>query len=151
LDVGRLKEFARAFMEDAHEICNVSLHVDALDPLQTEYNIALRHFRHAHPWLHENLAGTDRFNRVSDDDRTIFYGLRTEPRDEDDEGTNAPKQVAMVVHMGGDPTNITLGDWLQLDLDEWQVAIASPGVELGDDLRSFELKDSQAVLLESRS
>jgi hypothetical protein len=57
----------------------------------------------------------------------------------------------MVVHMGGDPTNITLGDWLQLDLDEWQVAIASPGVELGDDLRSFELKDSQAVLLESRS
>ncbi len=151
LDVGRLKEFARAFMEDAHEICNVSLHVDALDPLQAEYNIALRHFRHAHPWLHENLSGTDRFNRVSDDDRTLFYGVRTEPHDEDDDRTDDPKQVAMVVHMGGDPTNITLGDWLQLDLDEWQVAIASPSVELGDDLRSFELKDSQAVLLERRS
>jgi hypothetical protein len=55
--------------------------------------------------------------------------------------------MAMVSHMGGDPVTVTLGDWLQLDLEEWQIAIASPGLEVSD-LRSFELRDTQALLLE---
>jgi len=45
---------------------------------------------------------------------------------------------------------VTVGDWLQLDMSEWEVAIASPGLDSGDhlaDLRCFELADSQAVLL----
>jgi hypothetical protein len=57
----------------------------------------------------------------------------------------------MVAHMGGDPLTVTLGDWLQIDPTEWQLAIKSPGVELGEDkssLDAFELKDSQAILLE---
>jgi hypothetical protein len=86
----------------------------------------------------------DRFNRISDDDHTIFYGLRTEPDDD------SPMQVAMVVNMGGNPMKITLGDWLKLDLDEWEIAIASPGVAI-DNLHSFELSDSQGVLLVSQS
>jgi len=56
----------------------------------------------------------------------------------------------MVAHMGGEPMKVTVGDWLQLDMSEWQVAIASPGLDSGDhlaDLRCFELADSQAVLL----
>lgn len=46
---------------------------------------------------------------------------------------------------------VTLGDWLQLELSEWRVALTSPGLAIGNDvesLRSFELKDTQGVLLE---
>ena len=146
LDVGRLKEFARAFMEDAHEICNVWSHTDNLNPEQTAYNLALRRFRLRNEWLKYNLSGVDRFNRISDDDRTIFYGLRTEPKEEGDSG--ASTQVAMVVHMGGEPLTVTLGDTLQLDLDKWKVAVISPGLDVEDDIKAFELSDSQGLLLE---
>ena len=60
----------------------------------------------------------------------------------------------MVAHMGGEPKDITLGDWLQLDLNEWEVAIASPGLNQGDnlaDLRCFPLADSQGLLLKTKA
>jgi hypothetical protein len=148
LDVQGLKAFAKAFMEDAHDLCHVSRHADHLMPEQTAYNLALREFRHSHPWLRHNLSGRDRFNRISDDNHTIFYGLRTEPLTEGD--TKKPTQVAMVVNMGGDPMNITLGDWLQLDLDQWEIAIASPGVSV-ENLQNFKLADSQGVLFKKKS
>jgi hypothetical protein len=144
LDIPKLKEFALKFMEDCYEICNVSRYEDTLNPEQTQFNLKLRRFRHAHRWLHRNLNGTDRFNKVSDNQRTIFYGVRSHPGESD-------KQVAMVAHMGGEPTTVTLGDWLQLDLSKWQVAIASPGLDSNRalaDLSCFELRDSQALLLE---
>jgi hypothetical protein len=43
------------------------------------------------------------------------------------------------------------GDWLQLDMGQWQVTLASPGVNVQQDLkdlRSFTLKDGEGVLLE---
>jgi hypothetical protein len=148
LDVTQLKEFAKNFMEDAHEMCNVWLQQDVLNPEQVAYNLALRRFRLANPWLQQNLSNLDRFNRINTDDQTLFYGLRTAPSN--DEGT-AQYQVAMVAHMGGEPLTVPLGDWLQIDPQEWTVAIKSPGVELDDGkqgLPAFALKDSQAVLLE---
>lgn len=148
LDVGKLKDFAKNFMEDTHEMCNVWLQQDILDPDQVAFNLALRRFRRANPWLHENLAALDRFNRINTEEQTIFYGLRTAPIEAEQ---TSQHQVAMVAHMGGDPLTITLGDWLQIDMAEWRVAVMSPGVALGEadaDLKAFELKDSQAVLLE---
>jgi hypothetical protein len=149
LDVKTLKAIARAFMEDAHEIANVWRHVNRLQPEQTAYNLALRQFRQAHPWLRENLSGTDRFNRIANDEHTVFYGVRTEPNPALSD--RALQQVALVAHMGGNPITVTPADWLQLDLAEWNVAIASPGLNLGNkssQWRSFELSDSQAVLFE---
>jgi hypothetical protein len=147
LDVGKLKEFARNFMEDAHEMCNVWLQEDVLDADQVAFNLALRRFRRAHPWLRENLSNLDRFNRISTDGQTVFYGLRTAPPGT---GTPAP-QIAMVAHMGGEPLTVTLGDWLQIDLADWRGVVASPGLDLEDVSTiptAFELKDSQALLLE---
>ncbi|MGJ3248633.1 MAG: glucosylglycerol hydrolase [Elainellaceae cyanobacterium] len=149
LDVGKLKEIARNFMEDAHDIANVWRHTAKLNSDKTAYNLQLRRFRHINPWLMANLSGLDRFNRVSDDDTTIFYGLRSEPTE--DEGDRPLKHIAMVANMGGEPMTVTLGDWLQIDWSEWSVAIASPGLDVGntpEDWRAFELKDSQAVLFE---
>ncbi|NET31962.1 MAG: alpha-amylase [Cyanothece sp. SIO1E1] len=147
LDVPKLKTFALAFMEDGHELCRVSHYESQIQAECSHFNLTLRQYRHANPWLRKNLTGRDRFNRISDDERTIFYGLRTDPTDHSTDS----KQVVMVAHMGGEPTTINLGDWLQLNLDEWQVAIATPGLDLEDilsDLRAFELKDSQGLLLE---
>lgn len=53
--------------------------------------------------------------------------------------------------MGGEPYKVHLEDWLQIDMDHWRVAIATPDLSLTTDLsnlRTFELKDSQAVLFE---
>ena len=60
------------------------------------------------------------------------------------------EQVAMVSHLEGEPITVTLGDWLQLDMDEWQIAIASPGLAQDNnlaDLRHFQLGHSQGLLL----
>jgi len=144
LDVSQLKKFAHAFMEDCHEMCNVWLQEDIIDPDQVAFNLALRRFRHANPWLRENLSGLDRFNRVSTDEQTLFYGLRSAPKSE---GADTTYQIAMLVHMGGEALTATPGDWLQIEPDEWTVAIASPGLEI-DDLHSFTMSDSQGILLE---
>ncbi|MBE9137107.1 alpha-amylase [Nodosilinea sp. LEGE 07088] len=146
LDVAKLKEFARSFMEDTHDLCNVWLQQDILEADQVAFNLALRRFRRANPWLRKNLLALDRFNRIDTEEQTVFYGLRTAPAED---GQTSQHQVAMVAHMGGDPLTVTLGDWLQIDVAEWRVAVISPGVGLGEaDLKAFELKDSQAVLLE---
>lgn len=144
LDVAKLKEFAKAFMEDAHEMCNVWLQQDVLDSQQVEFNLALRRFRHANPWLRDNLSGLDRFNRISTDEQTLFYGLRSAPRSD---ASEEPYEIAMLVHMGGDSLTVTPADWLQIEPDEWKVAIASPGLEI-ESLQSFTMSDSQGVLLE---
>jgi hypothetical protein len=143
LDITKLKEFAIKFMEDCYQVCNVNYYLDRVNPVQAEFNSQLRQFRHQRPWLLHNLSNLDRFNKISGDDRTIFYGVRSNP-------DNAADKVAMVAHMGGAETTITLGDWLQLDLNKWQLAIASPGLDLkatAKDLRRFQLKDSQGLLL----
>jgi hypothetical protein len=66
-------------------------------PRDCHFGLALRQFRLQHPWLRENLTGRDRFNRISDDERTIFYGYRVEPHPPDD---RPPHEVVMVAHMG---------------------------------------------------
>jgi hypothetical protein len=146
LDVGKLKDFAKAFMEDAHEICNVWLQADVIDPEQVAFNLALRQFRQANPWLHGNLTGLDRFNRISTDQQTVFYGLRSAPPEQ----PASAQQVILIAHMGGEPITLNGADLLQIDLADWQVAIASPGVQLDgvDEVRSLQLSDSQAILLQ---
>lgn len=142
LDVDRLKGFASCFMEDCFKVCNVSHYQDNLDGDRARFNLDLRSFRRDRAWLQQNLQGTDRFNKISEDGRTVFYGVRHNPE-------NSREAIAMVTHLEGDPITVTLGDWLQLDMNEWEVAIASPGLETETklaDLRCFELHHSQAVL-----
>lgn len=145
LDVDRLKRFALMFMEDCFEVCNVAHYHDNLKAPQASFNLKLRHFRHDRPWLRENLTGTDRFNKTGGKNTTVYYGIRSNPEDESE-------RVAMVAHMGGDDMTVKLGEWLQLDFEEWEVAIASPGLKVKDlkDLSELTLKDSQGLLLISK-
>jgi hypothetical protein len=147
LDVPKLKLFAMAFMEDTHDMCNVARYLADLDPMGSHFGRTLRQFRLRRPWLQENLTGRDRFNRISDDQRIIFYGYRSEPHPDGPR----PDEVVLISHMGGEPMTVHPGDWLQLDMGQWQVTLASPGVDVQQDLkdlRSFTLKDGEGVLLE---
>lgn len=140
IDIPKLKQFALMFMEDCYQVCNVSFYGEDLSPERTKFNLKLRQFRKQNRWLHDNLVpGSDRFNKVSEETHTVFYGVRMNPE-------NHEEQVAMVTHQGGEPITVTLGDWLQLDLNQWDCSIVSPGLEI-DDLSCFQLKDSQGVLL----
>ncbi|MGF1457983.1 MAG: glucosylglycerol hydrolase [Leptolyngbyaceae cyanobacterium] len=146
LDVPKLKAFAMAFMEDSHDMCNVGRYLEDLNDPLTHFSWSLRHFRRQHPWLRENLTGRDRFNRISDDQRTIFYGYRSEPHPDQPPGS----EVVILAHMGGEPMVVNPGDWLQLDMADWKIALATPGLGLAgdvEDLRSFELSDGEGVLL----
>ncbi|MEO0532265.1 MAG: glucosylglycerol hydrolase [Cyanobacteria bacterium P01_A01_bin.123] len=146
LDVPKLKAFAMAFMEDGHDMCNVARYAEDVNPAIANFGYQLREFRRQRPWLRDNLTGRDRFNRISDDERTIFYGIRINPA----QSSDAPDQVVVIAHMGGAPMKITPGDWLQLDMARWQVAVATPDLDIETDLkdlRTFELKDSQGILL----
>ncbi|MDB9496846.1 glucosylglycerol hydrolase [Spirulina major CS-329] len=139
MDLDRLKQFARWFMEDCYEVCNVSHYPRMVNAAQTSHNLSLRQFRHRYPWLRHNLSGTDRFNKMSSEKTTVFYGVRSNPERPDE-------QIAMVAHMGGSSTQIKLGDLLQLEGKDWEMAIASPGLEIKN-LDAFELQDTQGVLL----
>ncbi|MDV3350960.1 glucosylglycerol hydrolase [Leptothoe sp. LEGE 181152] len=147
LDVPKLKRFAMAFMEDGHDLCNVSRSYGQIDQGIAKFHLALRQYRRRYPWLQDNLTGHDRFNRISDDQRTVFYGLRRNP----DEPEASP--IMMVAHMGGKPLTIKLEDWLGINMEDWQVAIATPDLNLDTDLKNlshFPLKDSQGVLFEQK-
>ncbi len=143
LNVERFKKFAQMFMEDCYQVCNVSHYLEDLNPDNTEFNLKLRQFRRDRSWLNGNLKATDRFNKISEGDRTIFYGIRSNPE-------NPTEQIAMVAHLEGEPFGITLGDWLKLDMSEWTVDLASVGLNDNNnlaDLRCFNLANSQALLL----
>ncbi|MEM1253196.1 MAG: glucosylglycerol hydrolase [Cyanobacteria bacterium P01_H01_bin.21] len=141
-----LRTFAKAYMEDCHDLCRVDRYIANLDPQQTRFNLSLRLHRQAHPWLTKNLSPEDCFERLSDGKKTIFYGMRSEPAETDNKN---PKRLVLVAHMGGDSVNVTLADWLSLkDISQWRIALASPGLEI-ENLDSFKLKDSQGLLLES--
>ena len=117
------------------------------------FNLALRQYRQANPWLAENLSGTDRFNRISEQGHTLFYGVRTRPSPGESSPIIDYKQVAILVHMGGTPAKTALFDWLQLDPHEWKVVITSPGLHLpnAEALTGLTIEDGQAVLLEKKS
>ena len=150
ITVQTLKAFAKAYMEDCHDLCNVSHFSDKLDFQQTSFNLSVRRYRHAHPWLRENLKEFDHFDRLSDDRTTIFYGLRTHT---DEEKNEVSKKVAIISHLGGKPAQISIEELLRLDLTQWRVAIATPNLEVSNqlsELNKLELRDGQGLILETR-
>ena len=151
LNITKLKQWALQFMEDCYEVCNVSHYGQFLNPIKTKYNLNLRQFRSRYPWLGKNIQSSDRFNKISEHESTIFYGMRTNP-------ANHKEKIAMVVHLEGEPREINLADWLQLDLAEWELALNTPSFPETNDkadlaqinlsnLKSFQLQQSQGLLL----
>ena len=138
LDVERLKNFALVFMQDCYSLCNVSHYDRRVDAVRADYNLSLRSFRRDRSWLAENITSSDIFNRVESDSETIFYGVRHSP--DETEG------VALVAHLEGAKTTLDLKQLLEIDPQQWQVAIATPNTAT-EDLTKLTIDQSQAVLL----
>lgn len=147
--VNMFKAFAKAYMEDCNDLCNVIHFQSKLDPLQTEFNLSVRKYRHANPWLRQNLNEHDYFNRLSDDQKTIFYGLRTYV---DDKKKELSKNVAIVSHMGGQTAQINLSSLFSVDLHLWRPVITTPELKIENrlsDLMNLKLRDGEALILET--
>ena len=56
-DIPKLKQIARAWMDDVHDMCNAAQYADQLDPERVGHNLAVRQFRQARPWLVDNFGG----------------------------------------------------------------------------------------------
>ena len=143
LDEDRLKTFALMFMEDCYQVCNVSLYHARLEPSQTQFNLSLRQFRHQHPWLAQNMLETDTFDKLSEEERIIVYGLRHNPQ-------NPEEQIAMVANFEGEPITLNIKDLLPINPQEWEIAIACPGLAVDlklEDLDALTLSNSQGILL----
>ncbi|MGP1388024.1 MAG: glucosylglycerol hydrolase, partial [Thainema sp.] len=122
-NVAWLEDFGTAYMEDVRDISSIWKHEARLDPQQTAYNRALREFRLQRDWLRADLLEGDLFDRISDEERTLFYGIRTQPSKS--AKTKLPQQVAMVTHMGGTPITVNLEKLLGIDAEEWRVTMGS--------------------------
>jgi hypothetical protein len=136
-----LKRIARAWMDDMHDYCNVSRYHDELSPAQLRFNLDLRNFRRARPWLRDNLGPRDRFDyRQPVDGTVLFTSLRHGPDGE---------QVYMVAHMEGGPVEEI--DPLTLPVEGlagggWHLALRTPPIG-GDYLGGpLTLHDSTGVL-----
>ena len=136
--VERLKEVARAWMDDMHEYCNVGHALSSLVPGNVAFSHAVRELRRARPWLRANLGPHDRFDHQRPvDGRTLFTALRHGP-----DGS----ALLTVTHMEGAPTPPF--DPLA-DLDgQWRLLLKSPGVAPDYEGGPVILQDSDALIFE---
>ncbi len=138
-----LKQIARAWMDDVYEICNVSHYTAAVDPKQAAFNLAVRDFRRARPWLQENLRDDETFDRLRPTDGSvIFFGLRRAPA--------YSEELFFVANMEGAPRTVTpvhlpIPDLLR---DGWQIALKTPGLDVATAEELLTLHDSEAVVFQ---
>ncbi|MGC9398346.1 MAG: glucosylglycerol hydrolase [Anaerolineae bacterium] len=136
-----LKQIARAWMDDVYEICNVSHYMPTVDAEQAAFNLAVREFRRARPWLRENLRPDETFDRLRPTDGSvIFFGLRRAP--------GCSEELLFVANMEGAPRTLTP---VQLPIphllrDSWEVALQTPGLDVATVEEPVTLRDSEAVV-----
>ena len=139
LSMATLKRIAKAFMDDLHDYCSVGLSVGRLGEERAHFNLAVREFRRARPWLIRDLSNDDHYGRTVTDHATLFYSLRTSP--EGDE------QVLFVANMEGDPVEVAPTELPLPKFGGWQLALAAPGVHFEHADKPVTLADSQGVVL----
>lgn len=146
LSTSVLKQIARAWMDDVHEYCNVSLYADAVDVGRSGYSLKMREFRRARPWLKEDLRSDEHFDyRYPSEGTVLFYGLRVSPEGYDHE------KLFFIANMEGAPrTIIPLGlpipALADLPKSRWEVALSTPGLNVTDISAPLTLQDSEGVV-----
>ena len=138
LDEDRLKRFALMFMEDCYQVCNIDHYKSSVDSDRAAFNLSTREFRRQHSWVAHNLLENDTFDRQDKEDRTIVYGLR--------HNSESEPSIAIVANFEGDETMVDVSEILDIDLSEWKVEIATPGLETSN-LKELNLNNAEGVLL----
>ncbi len=144
LSAESLFEMAHAWMDDMHALCNVSRYMADADPDQAAFNLAVRKFRRARPWLMDNLRPQDRFSyRYPSEGTIIFYGLRSAPDDRE--------QVFFVANMEGAPRELNLSQLLEtMGADPaaqvWKLALSAPGLQVRGTSTPLTLRNGQGAV-----
>jgi hypothetical protein len=139
--VARLKTIARAWMDDVHELCNVSRYTDELDAERTGFNLEVREFRRARPWLMQDLRAIEHLGyRHPTNGSVLFFGLRQAP--------GGSEHVLFVANMEGAPATIVPTDLPVPDLPrtDWQIALTTPGLRVQRHDQPLTLHDSEGVV-----
>jgi hypothetical protein len=139
--VANLKKIARAWMDDVHELCNVSHYTASVDPVQADYNLALREFRHQRPYLRQNFSDGDYFGYQHPSDGSIvFYGLRVDP--------HGSEQLLFAANMEGAPRSLIPATLPipGLTSESWEIALATPDLAATAVDQPLILHDSQGVV-----
>ena len=141
--VERLNEYARVWMADVKEYCNVDLHTDYMDTRKANFNLQVREYRLANPWLNNNFVDGDFLHyREPVNGTVIFYGYRKNPEN--------GKELIFLANMEGQPRQVIPS---KLDLpvgkpDDWEVAISTPSVRAKKIDQPIRLSISQSILFE---
>jgi hypothetical protein len=142
LSVTALKEFARAWMDDVYDICNVSHYTNELIVERTAFNLAVRQFRRARPWLMADLRSDEVFDFQQPCAGTVlFYGLRCSP--------DGKEQILFAANMEGAPVTLQISELPipGLSTDGWQISLLVPGLVIDSPEEMITLKDSQGFVL----
>lgn len=146
MSVERLKQIARAFMDDVHDYCNISLYTHLLDAEKTQFNLEVRNFRLERQWLLDNLRDGEVLDYIHPTEGSaLFYGQRIAP-----EGS---EKILFVANMEGAPRIVTPSDLPIPNFDPtgWQVALTTPNLEVESITDELILADSEAVVFVKRS
>ncbi len=144
--IAGLKKIARAWMDDVHELCNVSYYAGGVDAEHARFNRSVREFRRARPWLMEDFKAGEHFDYLYPVDGTVlFYGLRRAPANDE--------AILFVANMEGEPRTVTpLGLPVpNLPRQGWRLALAAPGLEDARADRPLTLHDSQGAVFVTAS
>lgn len=141
-----LQDFAKAWMADVFEYCNVSHYKDQLDIERTLFFQAIREFRRARPWLADNLRNDELFTHKQPvDGSVIFYGLRRSP-----DGT---EEILFLANMEGAPHTLTPTELPIPELPQvgWAVALATPRlIDCEYATQRITLYDSEGIVFTRR-
>ncbi len=141
LDGAALRRFARAFMEDAHDLCVVDRYLEDLDPERVRFFCALRRFRQRRPWLRRDLGERDCFDRLHPcDGAVVCVGLRYSP--------TGDEVLLLAANLEGRPRTLELLEVVPAELprEGWEAVAATPGLQVADLAAPCTLRDSAGVL-----
>ncbi len=134
-----LEAYALAWMRDVAEFANLSHYEDDQDADRTAFDLRVREFRHERPWLRETLGESEVFDyRHPTEQSVVYYGRRSAPDDSE--------ELLFVANMEGRPATVTPTDLVDADGGGWDVALATPAVDVTGAEHSLTLEDSEAVV-----
>lgn len=141
ITVDLLKQISIAWMEDVHDYSNCSHHYDSQNPAKTAYNLAVREFRRARPWLLNNLRDDEHLDyRHPADGSMLIYGTRIAP--------DKSEQILSLANMEGAPAKVIPTELPILDLPQegWELQLSSSTVAKAQANREMTLCDSEGVV-----
>ena len=173
LDGAALRRFARSWMDDVHEFCNLDRYRQAFrhDPAlaeRAEYAWQVRQFRHRERWLAGNLTGPDQGDYQHPTEGSVLFSLyrrRPEVVQSADGpvpcNTNSPEStwshLFLIANLEGAPREIVprsvmaerIGESSLIRRD-WETVLAVPGLPKVDPDSTLRLENSQAILFGHR-